>query len=160
MWSPRRLHDLCFRLAKDATGAMTLFGLFVFLTMAVIGGLAIDVSHVHAEGVRLQVMADAASAAKAEAVAMVRASDPAAERGDQLLASDISFGVFDYATGGFVADPSKGMAVRVSTARLAARDNAVISFLTQLIGFDSWDISREAGFVAYNPGCSEEGFLS
>lgn len=173
MWSPRRLHDLCFRLAKDAAGAMTLFGLFVFLTMAVIGGLAIDVSHVHAERVRLQVMADAAahaalvsrrkmsaSAAKAEAVAMVRASDPAAERGDQLLASDISFGVFDYATGGFVADPSKGMAVRVSTARLAARDNAVISFLTQLIGFDSWDISREAVFVAYNPGCSEEGFLS
>lgn len=160
-------------LGRDSSGALTVFGLFVFLIMAVIGGLAVDVSHVHAERVRLQVIADSAahaaiagrrkmpaSEAKAAAVAMVRASEPDDRRGDVIKASDISFGAFDYATGSFTADAAATDAVRVSTARLAERGNPVTSFLTQLIGIDSWDISREAVFVAHNPGCSEQGFLS
>ncbi len=161
------------RLARDVSGAMTMFGLFVFLSMAVVGGLAIDVSHVHAERVRLQAMADAAAhatlvsrrkmsaeAAKAAAVAMVQAAEPDARRGDVLLASDISFGSFDYVTGKFTANSTGTKAVRVSTARLANRGNAVASYLTNLIGIDSWDVSREAVFVSYSPGCSEQGFLS
>lgn len=161
------------RLLRDASGGGTMFGLFIFVAMAAMGGVAIDVSHVHAERVRLQIMADSAAhaalvarrrmpadEAKLAAVAMVRANEADARRGNLVLASDIAFGTFDYDTGKFTADPSKTDAVRVTTARRAARGNAVTSFVTQIIGIDSWDISRDAVFIAYNPGCADQGFLA
>lgn len=161
------------RLGADARGAMGMFGLYCFACMAAVGGLAIDVSHVHAERVRLQLAADAAAhaalvarrkmpaeAAKQQAIAVAAPILDGRGGGKALQPADIAFGRFDRATGSFTADPAATGSVRVSTARLEARGNAVASFVSSIIGVDSWSISREAVFEAFSPGCAEQGFLA
>ncbi len=161
------------RFRTDETGSGTVFGLFIFLAMAAVGGLAIDVTHAYSERTRLQVAADvaghaalfnrrsmSADDAKVAAINLVKSTMPQSRFGDFIRPSDFEFGTYDYAQRSFVADPASRKAMRVNTARLQARGNPVKSFVSQIIGHDSWDVRTSSVFVAYLPPCFREGFTA
>lgn len=161
------------RLRRDETGGLTIFGLFMFLSMAIIGGLAVDVTHAYSERTRLQVAADVAAHAalfnrrsmsaddaKLAAINLVLSTMPKSRFGEFIRPSDFEFGSYDYALRSFVPDAASRKAMRVNTARLQARSNGVDSFFSHLIGHDSWDVRTAAVFVAFLPPCFREGFTA
>lgn len=159
--------------STDETGSGTVFGLFVFLAMAAIGGLAIDVTHAYSERTRLQVAADVAGHAalfhrrsmssddaKVAAINLVQSTMPQSRFGDFIRPSDFEFGTYDYVQRSFVADPASRKAIRVNTGRLQERGNPIESFVSQLIGRDSWDVRTSSVFVGFLPPCFREGFTA
>lgn len=161
------------RLLRDEEGAITVFGLFIFTTMAVVGGIAIDVTHLYAARTQLQVTADAAAhgalyardtlpavEAKEAALALVEGAMPAARFGTVVADADIEFGSVDPATGAFAADPDARGAVRVTAARLRATGNAAPSFLFRMVGRRDFDVRAQSVFVTHRPPCLREGFVA
>ncbi|WP_370160399.1 Tad domain-containing protein [Limimaricola soesokkakensis] len=169
----RGLRALGRRLCRDEAGGLTIFGLFMFLSMAIIGGLAVDVTHAYSERTRLQVAADVAAHAalfnrrsmspddaKLAAINLVHSTMPKSRFGEFIRPSDFEFGSYDYVSRSFVPDAASRKSMRVNTARLQARSNPVDSFFSQLIGHDSWDVRTAAVFVAFLPPCFREGFTA
>jgi len=154
-------------------GGITIFGLFIFATMAIIGGIALDVSHLYAARTQLQVTADTVAHAalfrreqlnpedaKQAAIDLVEAGMPAGTFGEVVTPADIAFGRYDFATRTFTSDDTSREAVHVSTARLGTRGNAAAAFLFRMLGFREFDISARAVYVTYRPMCFREGFVA
>ena len=160
------------RFLRDEAGTATIMALFFVLISAVIGGLAIDFNKAMARRTHLQVTADAVAHAalytrdrKAPAVAIDRAlaiaavNMPPARHGDALLPQDIEFGIWDAATRTFTPDPGARGAVRVSAHRIAERDNPVRNLLLRMAGFPTFDLSRAAVYVTYQPTCFRAAYF-
>lgn len=165
----RRLQDF----KTEETGSATVMALFFVLISAMVGGLAIDFNMAMARRTHLQVTADAVAhaalytrqhdtreAAIAKALQIAAVNLPSERHGNALLAEDIEFGVWDADTQTFTPDPNETKAVRVRASRNIARDNAVKNILLRLVGFDSFDLSRAAVYVTYEPTCFTEGFVA
>ena len=161
------------RVLHEEAGTATIMALFFVLISAVIGGLAIDFNKAMARRTHLQVTVDAVAHAalytrerNSAAVAIDKALEiaavnlPPARNGDALLPQDIEFGVWDPATRSFTPDPDAKDAVRVSAHRIAARSNPVRNILLGMVGFDTFDLSRGAVYVTYQPTCFREGFVA
>jgi Flp pilus assembly protein TadG len=161
------------RFLRDEAGTATIMALFFVLISAVIGGLAIDFNKAMARRTHLQVTADAVAHAalytrerNAPAVAIDKALEiaavnlPPTRNGDALLPQDIEFGVWDDETRSFTPDPGARGAVRVSAHRIAERDNPVRNLLLRMVGFPTFDLSRAAVYVTYQPTCFREGFVA
>lgn len=161
------------RFAKDEQGSATILALFLVLISATVGGLAIDFNKAMARRTHLQVTTDAVAHAalytrernsreeainKALQVAAVNL--PSSKNGNALLHGDIEFGVWDAQTRSFTPDPGSKTAVRVSAHRLIERNNAVSNILLRMIGFKSFELSRSAVYVTYQPTCFREGFVA
>jgi len=157
----------------DERGGIAIFGLYIFMTILIMAGLAIDMSHLVNDRTRLQIAADTAAHAalynrdtksadesKLAALAVANAAMPSQRYGDVLKLEDIHFGDFDIATKAFTIDEDSRKAVLVTTNQLSARANPVSSFLLQLIGFAHWDVSVDSVFVTYRPTCLREGFVA
>lgn len=168
-----RLVNMARRFSADESGSGTVFGLFVFLAMAAICGLAIDVTHAYSERTRLQVAADvaghaalfnrrsmSADKAKVAAINLVQSTMPQSRFGDFIRPSDFEFGTYDYAQRSFATDATSRKSIRANTARLQARGNPIESFVSQIIGHDSWDVRTTSVFVAHLPPCFREGFTA
>jgi Flp pilus assembly protein TadG len=167
---PRRsLHDF----KTEETGSATVMALFFVLISATVGGLAIDFNMAMARRTHLQVTADSVAhaalytrqhntreAAIAKALEIAAVNLPTARHGNALLAEDIEFGVWDADTQTFTPDPNETKAVRVRAYRNIERENAVKNILLRLVGFDSFDLSRAAVYVTYEPTCFTEGFVA
>ncbi|HCP80637.1 MAG TPA: hypothetical protein DIT67_03275 [Octadecabacter sp.] len=152
---------------------MYIFGLYIFAAIAMISGIAIDVSHLNAERTRLQYTTDLAAHAAlynrdsktslesiTAALAVVEKVMPANEYGTILTASDFHFGTYDHVTDSFVTDSTLTTAVLVNARREAAGGNPVSNFLLQFAGFSAFDVSAQAVFTTFRPACLREGFVS
>ena len=152
---------------------MSIFGLYIFAAMAILSGIAVDVSNLVSARSQLQVTADAAAHAalyerdsldaddaKNAALAIVEDMMPAAKFGVVLTTDDITFGRWDYASSEFEVDPDSREAVMVRTARLQETSNPVTSFLMQFVGKQNWDVATNAVYTTYRPTCFREGFVA
>ena len=157
----------------DERGGIAIFGLYMFMSVLIMAGLAIDMSHLVNNKTKLQIAADTAAHAalynrdtksaddsKAAALAVANAAMPSGRYGDVLKLTDIHFGTYDAATQSFTIDENSRKAVLVTTNQLAERANPVSSFLLQFIGFANWDVSVDSVFETYRPTCLKEGFVA
>jgi hypothetical protein len=169
----RQLAGLVQRWKNDEGGGIAIFGLYIFMSILIMAGLAIDMSHLITSRTKLQVAADTAAHAalynrdtnsaddsKAAALEIAEASMSSSRYGDVLKVTDIHFGTYDFTDSSFIIDENSRSAVLVTTNRLAARANPVSSFLLQFIGFAQWDVSVDSVFVTYRPACLREGFVA
>ncbi|MDG4647856.1 pilus assembly protein TadG-related protein [Roseibacterium sp. SDUM158017] len=153
-------------------GAMTAFGLIMFVVSCALGGIALDVSNSIRLRTHLQIAADSAAHAalvarqtqgEAEAIdaalRMVHDALPSDLHGSVLLPEDIVFGIWDQATRAFTPSLGATDAVMVDTARMAARGNGVRTFLLSFVGVDSFDVVRRSIANTYFPTCMLEGFV-
>lgn len=172
MLRPTPIQKLC-RFVKDETGTATIMALFFVLISAVLGGVAIDFNKAMARRTHLQVTVDAVAhaalytrernskdAAITKALEIAAVNLPVERNGNALIASDIEFGVWDYDRREFTPDPNSKSAVRVRAYRILERENAVRNILLHMIGFDTFDLSRGAVYVTYQPTCFREGFVA
>jgi len=161
------------RLLKEEEGSATILALFFVLISAVLGGLAIDFNKAMARRTHLQVTTDAVAHAALytrersskedainKALAIAEVNLPSNRHGEALRPSDIEFGVWDLDTRTFTPDPNSKSAVRVSAHRVRERGNAVSNILLRMVGFDTFDLSRAAVYVTYQPTCFREGFVA
>ena len=160
------------RLRDSEDGGVTIFGLYIFMAMLLLAGLAIDVANLIAVRTQLQVAADFAAHtalyvrdtkseddAKAAALAAVSSSYSTSRYGELLAPENIVFGSYDASTDTFVPSIGSRKAVLVQTERLAEKANPVSSFLLQLAGFTTWDLRVTSLFTTYRPACFREGFV-
>jgi len=154
-------------------GAMTVFGLFMFVTMVVIGGLALDVANAMMARTQLQVAADAvahaalysremndAEQAKITALALADVNMPASKYGTVLTADDIKFGYWDAAARQFEVDDAAFDSVFVDVSRMQSTANPVGTYFLRFVGIDQWDVRRGSVFETYIPTCFREGFVA
>ncbi len=164
--------------ASDERGAITTYSLFTFAAMAIVGGIALDVSHAVQMRTHLQIAADAAAhaalvvrdtepeeTARTVALAVAAMNMPPNVQGNGVVLrdEDIEFGTWDSDTLTFTPDPpgvDSRDAVRVRTQRMEANGNPVQTFLLRLVGRDFWNLDRDAVFVAYENPCLMQGFVA
>ncbi|MFB9233508.1 TadE/TadG family type IV pilus assembly protein [Pseudohalocynthiibacter aestuariivivens] len=162
-----------FNFLTDENGAMTIFGLFVFVVMIFVSAVAVDVANLMAARNQLQVAADTAAhaalyfrdtndedAAKAKAVELASAGMPVLVYGEVLSTDDVQFGTWDFDAQAFSADSTSRTAVMVTTRRLSERSNSIASYLFQFAGKSDWDVITSAVFTTYKPTCFREGFVA
>ncbi len=160
----------------EETGAMTVFGIFVFMVMAVLSAVAVDVANLMAARNQLQVAADVAghsalyyrdiepglttTEVKLKAIETAQYGMPSATFGEVLEETDITFGDWDHEAQTFTQDDASRNAVMVTTSRLAAKSNSVGSLLFNFVGVSDFDIVTPAVFTTYRPMCFREGFVA
>lgn len=161
------------RALRREDGAITAFGLLIFAAIAVLGGLALDVSNAIAARTQLQIAADIAAhaalynrdtqdadAAKQAALDIAKSVMPEGRYGEILTIDDIHFGTFDPETRSFSIDESSTSAAMVETFRVSDRANSVGTFLLKLVGFTEWDLVTPSVFETYRRACLREGFVA
>lgn len=167
------MHSLVKRFLEKADGALTAFGLFMSITMLVVGGLAIDVANAMMVRTHLQVAADAAahaalsarefkseSEAKAFAVQVAQATLPSAKFGNTIEANDVTFGTWDASAEVFTPDATSREAVLVNTQRLSSRSNSVGTYFLRFVGLNNVNVVSQSVFESYYPTCFREGFVA
>ncbi|SDY57303.1 Putative Flp pilus-assembly TadE/G-like [Jannaschia faecimaris] len=159
--------------ASSEDGAMTAFGLLMFVSSCALGGIALDMSNALQVRTQLQVAADsAAHAALVErqsggtepeaivaALAVVERALPSEVYGNTLLPEDIVFGLWDQGTRTFTPSIGADDAVMVDTSRLVGRGNRVRAFLLRFAGVPGFDVVRRSIADTYVPTCMLEGFV-
>ena len=92
-------------------GGLTIFGLYLFLGMVIVGGIAIDFANLITHRTHLQVTADVAAhaaivtrqnategAAKVKAIELASGTMPTGRHGSVLTAADVQFGAWNAST--------------------------------------------------------------
>lgn len=169
----RRAGGLLRRFVRREDGALTWFGLYIFATMCVMGGIALDVAYLMAARTQLQVAADIAAhtalyvrdtagkdVAKDAAINMAQDAMPVLFYGNVITADDIKFGTYDADTRTFTVDDNSKEAVRIEAFRISERANTIASFLMRFIGKDQWDMVVPSVFETFRPTCMREGFVA
>ena len=141
-------------LAHDDGGIAILvaFGMAMVIGAAAV---AIDLSYAYVERNRLQVAADAAAlaganalpdqdAARVSAVEYASRNMPVETHGAVLQTSDVEIGVWDAASRSLAVGATPPNAVRVTTRRQSANGNALDLFFARALGFASMDLSAAA----------------
>ena len=159
--------------ARREDAAITVYGLFLSITLIVVGGLALDVANAVMVRTHLQVTADSAAhaalvsreyrteaEAKAIAVSVAQASLPASHYGNTINDDDIYFGVWDASTGTFTPSSGSDDAVLVNTQRMQSRSNGVTMYFLRLAGLWNMDVVSQSVFETYYPTCFLEGFVA
>lgn len=159
--------------ARAQDGASTVLGVFVFLAVVIISGLALDVANAYRVRTQLQVAGDAAghaalvarefnaaSVATATALEIANANLPRGSQGSALRAEDIVYGRWDAETKRFSPDPSAFDAVLVNTGRSQDRHNSLSTYLLRFAGVSALDVRRQTVFETYRPTCLREGFVA
>jgi hypothetical protein len=159
--------------ATGEDGGATAWSLFLLASMAMLSGIAIDVSSAITARTNLQVVADAAAhaallkrefgtvtEARVAALTIADKNLPVEYYGQTIVAEDVVFGIWDLETSSFVADAGSRSAVQVTARQTSANENPVNVFLLQFVGQDSWDVATDATFITYHPTCLTEGFVA
>ena len=143
----------------DDRGAMAPMMAVLFTLLAGFGALAIDVAHGYRVKAQLSSAADAGSlagaqqlpdttAARSKGVALAAANAPS-NFGTVTQAADVVVGYYDVPSDTFTAGGTPTNAVKVTSARTAARGNAPPKFLIGALGLNALDVQASA--VAYRP---------
>lgn len=154
-------------------GSVTVFALFIFVTLMMVGSYAVDVQNATRERTHLQMVADSAAHAAlltretsdrnqaiAKAVAVAEKSMPPAIFGEVLRPQDVVFGTWDAASSTFVAKSGSRSAAKVTVYRTKENGNGLRTFLFGLVGLNNWDLVRSSVYVTYCPTCFREGFVA
>ncbi|WP_424941484.1 TadE/TadG family type IV pilus assembly protein [Aliiroseovarius sp. S253] len=174
MNTPSHTSNHIWQFTKNDEGAITIFGMFLFAAIVLVGGLAIDMHNLMNARTQLQVSADMTAhaalyrrdfesdpdKAKAQALALVEATMPSAEYGKVIQASDITFGKYDRDTETFTPNANSKAAVHVYSTRLNSKSNPVSTFVLRILGFVNYDMTVQSVFTTFRPTCFLEGFVS
>jgi hypothetical protein len=159
----------------DERGGVSVWAVVWLLLYLGIGGLAIDITNAYRAHAALQSTADSAALAAAmslsdqtdaanEALAYARTNMDPRHFGRVLVASDVTFGIWDFATKTFAPGGALPNAVRVITRQSAANGNPVamnMLHIMALFGFNvQWDVATESIAVRYIPRCISDGFVA
>ena len=161
-------------LRTNEDGNITLFGIFMIVTCAITGGLAMDVMNGVKTRTHLQVAADSAAHAALMARSYGKTENEAIQFGltlgnaalatsgitDTLQASDIVFGKWDTTNQVFTPVSNSDDAVFVDAQRLASRSTAMPTGFLSLIGVDFFNVRAQSVFETYIPTCTREGFFA
>ncbi|MFN0115497.1 MAG: TadE/TadG family type IV pilus assembly protein [Paracoccaceae bacterium] len=161
-----------FLAAED--GVATVFNLFVFMMMAILLGLSIDVANAYKARTQMQIAADTAShaalyarATNTSANAITKAVNVATynmgndkEGTGAIKVSDVEFGTWNDQTRVFTVSATSKSAVRVTAIRNTARGNGVSTYLLEFIGLKDWDVKTTSVATTYRPACLREGFTA
>jgi Flp pilus assembly protein TadG len=164
------------RFVADESGGGTIMGLFWFMLLVGICGLAVDITDGLRNRTMLQATADAAAlagvidlpneaAAKATAVAYSADNMGADVNGAVLDINDVTPGVWDHETRTFtpanaVAPGVPLDAVHVMVRRSAQNDNAVPVNFLRIVGLQTWNVRAQAIAQKYLPDCLYDGLIA
>ena len=162
------------RFRRSEEGNITLFGIFMIVTCAITGGLAMDVMNGVKTRTHLQVAADSAAHAALMARSYGKTEDEAIQVGltvgnaalatsgitDTLITGDITFGQWDTASQVFTAVSNSNDAVFVDAQRLASRSTAMPTGFLSLVGVNFFNVRAQSVFETYVPTCTREGFFA
>ncbi|MCY1127264.1 pilus assembly protein TadG-related protein [Frigidibacter sp. RF13] len=171
MFSLRKSHS---RFRSETEGSMTVYGIFIFLTMGCLVGLTLDVANAYKARSEIQVAADAAAhaalllrlkegnnAAISKAVAVANHNLSLTKAASTTItASDITFGQWDRDTRHFTPHATPVNAVRVMAGRTHDRNNSLGTIFLGMSGLDAWDINVATVMETYRPPCLREGFVA
>jgi hypothetical protein len=143
------------RFRDDEDGVGTVWSIFWLIVFLAIGGLAVDSANARRNKEILQTAADSAAAAAVLEIAdLDEAREAAIEMADLNLAmigsddvlseENIVFGVWDSEDHTFTETESSPNAVKVYLAKTTATGNAVPTFLLDIVGINSWDVSASS----------------
>lgn len=166
-------YSLIRRFTRSEDGSGTAWGLFMMTVILMMGGYAVDVQNVTMERTHLQIVADSAahaallkrelaseSDAKSAAASIVEANMPLYKFGEVLNQNNIRFGTWDTATHSFTPTAGSRAAVQVRLKRTEGNQNAVRTYLFQMVGIDNWNLEATSTFMTYSPTCFREGFVA
>lgn len=164
----------------NTDGSMTVYGLFIFMTIATLFGVSMDVASAYKARTELQIAADTASHAALYnniynvvsksgaadlAVTIADANMSASKVTGTVVSSDVKFGIWNRVTrvftvNGTISDDDERKAVMVTAVRSVARNNAPSTFLLDLVGINTWDVKAVSVTEAYRPDCLKEGWVA
>lgn len=158
----------------EESGAISLLNMYLVLTLAILGGIGIDMANLISARNHLQVAADVAAhaaiasykngdtpaEARAKALKYAQANMPSGGYGTVLEADDIYFGAFYRTTTEFQKNDKWVEASMVVTSRLSENANPVSSLLLRLAGFNTFDVRSEAVFINGDTPCVGAGFYA
>lgn len=161
------------RFLYGQSGSMTIFGMFIFVSGLMLTGLAIDYGNLVKSRTVQQVDVDSVAhtalvkrelntpaVAIQDAVAVAGANLPTNKYGNTIGTSDVVFGNWDANTRTFTPSSNSRQAVSVTAQQDAIRANPIPTFLLQLVGTTSWDLTTRAVYTTYYPACLTEGFVA
>ena len=163
---------------RDEDGSGTIFSLFMFIVVLLMGGLALDASQVWRVHAILQATADAAAYSGAVRLSEPLDTDPAAMRMDARAAAEenareslhfthlasalhdesVEVGWLDADTRVFTPNALPMNAVRVRLSRREEYGTAEPTMLMHLVGLTHWNVQGEAIATVFNPpslGCND-----
>jgi Flp pilus assembly protein TadG len=167
-------HKLGARFWRHSHGSMTVYGLYLFMLILMVAGLAIDTASVNLAKTKLQATADATAhaalynrernsreVAKYRALRVAQDWMPRETFGNIVDPTDIEFGIWDHATATFTPNPWSKSAVRVTTHMDAAHNNGLRALLLRVTGSDNlFDVRAQSIFTTFIPNCLREGFVA
>ena len=166
-------HNTLSNFARRQEGSISIFGLFMLIACAIVGGLGLDVMSAMNTRTKLQVAADSAAhaalmarqdfteaEAKAIGVAVAQLTLPPSKYGNTISAADIQFGTWDTTTDAFSVAAGVDDAVLVSTQNATSRGNPMGTFFLRFVGMGSLDVVSQSVFETYMPTCFREGFVA
>ncbi|SMX24720.1 TadE/TadG family type IV pilus assembly protein [Boseongicola aestuarii] len=159
---------------RDEEGAMSVLNLYFLMTLAIFGGIAIDMASLISARNQLQTASDVAAhaamvslkngstvaEAKEKALEYAQANMPTGRYGDVLREENVHFGVYWQASKKFIIQDNLDEAVMVTSDRLAENANPVSSFLLRLVGFNEFDVRSQAVFINGDVPCVGAGFYA
>ena len=159
------------RFLTDNHGGGTIIGLFWFMALVAICGLAVDATNGLRNRTMLQATADAAAlagtidlpdsgAAVASAVAYSDDNMPVAKYGEVLKPGDVEVGSWNRALRSFNAGGFAPDSVRVSLHQTEEHSNAVPVNFLRVIGLQTWNVNVEAVAQRYIPDCLRDGLVA
>lgn len=158
-------------LARDEAGGGTFMGLFWFVLLIGIAGLAVDTTNGERNETMLQATADSAALAAAidlpDKTATVKTAFEYAklnmepeEHGYVLDPADVLVGEWDPATPAIDTESADPDSVMVTVWRGDPNTNALPVHFLRIIGLESWNVRAQAVAQRYIPECLREGLIS
>jgi len=176
------LKKCVFAFVQEELGGGTIMGLFWFMLMVGITGMAVDATNGFRNRTMLQATADSAvlaavidlpdgAAASASAITNSLNNMSGEQYGQVLQAGDVEIGAWDNAGRGFTVggtapnplDPTGPWlpnSVRVTLHQTAANGNAVPVNLLRIAGLYTWDVNVQAVAQRYLPDCLNDGLIA
>lgn len=161
------------RFVEDEEGAGTILALYFMLMFLVVGGLAIDFNKTQTDLTQLQVATDSAAHAALYSRETMTESDAITEAvqvaeqfmgnsrfGSPITDADITFGTWNKETLSFTPALGSRSAVKVVSHMNQERSNPSRNLLLNIVGQDSFNLSRTSIYSTYRPPCFMEGFVA
>jgi len=159
------------RFATDESGGGTVMGLFWFILLVGICGMAVDVTDGFRARTMLQATADSAALAAAvdlpnsvtavsTAVSYAYGNMKQSENGTVLRASDVHVGLWNGATKSLDRNAVLPDAVMVTVHRSAAKENALPVNFLRMIGQMNWNVTAQAVAQRFIPPCLRDGLVA
>jgi Flp pilus assembly protein TadG len=159
------------RMLRDERGAGTVMGLFWFMLLVGICGMAVDSTNGFRNETMLQATADSAALAavidlpddteaKATAVAYAAMNMDPESNGAVLDTSHVHVGVWDADARSFTETNVAPDAVYVELRQTEQNSNPVPANFLRIIGLESWDVRTQAIAQKFKPECLNDGLIA